>query len=529
MKRPKPPARETKNAKLDLDQADISEREAISKETLLEPGLSQNISFLQQISGKSDDISVRRFRIGESISAAAVAVDGMADQRVMEDLLHALMVDSQHLKITARGRAMFDMLRERLLIVHEVREVCSIGDVFSAITSGDVGIFIDGVSEALICDAKGWQARHPSEPTTETTVRGSREGFVESLATNTSMLRRRIRTSSLWIEVLEIGSLTKTQVAIAYIKGLAKEELITELRSRLERIEIDGILESGYIEEQIEDQPFSIFPLVRRTERPDVVASSLLEARVAVLTDGTPQALVLPVELPIFFQAPDDYYEKVPIGSFIRVLRWLSGVAALTLPGLYVAVVNFHHELLPTELFLRIAATRQGVPFPVAVEVFFMELLFEILREAGIRLPAAIGPAITIVGALVLGEAAIRAGMVSPSVVIVIALTAIASFSVPVFSMGIALRILRFGFIFLGAVFGLFGVQFGILLLLIHLCSLRSFGVPYMAPLGPFIWQDMKDNIVRLWWWAQRSRPQLLVEEDNTRQSEHAKPRPPRP
>lgn len=490
--------------------ADVSEREALSEETLLLPDLAQSISLTAEISGHSADVSVRRFLIGDRVAAAAIGIDGMMNQDLLEGLLRALMVDTQKIGLSARGPQAYERARESLLIVNEVREAYTLGETFGAMATGNVAIIIDGVAKALTCDTKGWQSRSVGEPGTETSVRGPREGFVENIRVNTSMLRRRIRTPSLWLEILEIGALTKTEVAVMYIKGLARDDLVAEVRKRLLRIQIDGILESGYIEELIEDDPYSLFPLVRRTERPDVAAAGLLEGRLVVITNGTPHVLVLPAELPMFFQAPDDYYEKYPIGTLIRTLRWFSALAAALLPGTYVAVVNFHQELLPTELFLRITATREGVPFPVAVEVFFMELLFEVLREAGIRLPATIGPAITIVGALVLGEAAIRAGMVSPLVVIIIALTAIASFSVPVFSMGIALRIVRFGLILLGAIFGLFGIQFGILLLLIRLCALRSFGVPYMSPLGPLIMQDMKDNIVRLWWWAQGSRPRLL-------------------
>ena len=216
-------------------------------------------------------------------------------------------------------------------------------------------------------------------------------------------------------------------------------------------------------------------------------------------------------------QAPDDYYEPLPIGSLIRLLRYVSLLISLLLPGFYVAVINFHQELLPTTLLLRITASREGVPFPVIAEVLLLDALFEILREAGVRLPAAIGPAISIVGALILGDAAIRAGMVSPAVVIVIALTAIAGFTAPAFSLGISFRILRFTYTIMGAVFGLFGVQFIILLTVMHLCSLRSFGYPYLNPLAPLIWQDMKDNLVRTWWWGMRERPKLLGQREPQR------------
>jgi spore germination protein KA len=251
-----------------------------------------------------------------------------------------------------------------------------------------------------------------------------------------------------------------------------------------------------------------------------------LEGRVAVFTNGTPVVLVLPVDLSMFLQAPDDYYEVFPIGTFIRFLRFTAFAIAIFLPGIYVSILNYHPELLPLSLLLTIQTTRQGVPFPVVAEVLFMELTFEILREAGLRLPRAIGPAISIVGALIMGDAAIRAGLVSPGVVIIVAFTAIASFSAPIFSIAIVARLLRFVIIILAAWLGLFGVQFALLALIIHLVSLRSFGHPYMAPYGPFIWQDMKDSVLRLFWWQQLQRPKLLGYREPGRQRPGQMPRP---
>ncbi|NLX87065.1 MAG: spore germination protein, partial [Clostridiales bacterium] len=393
-------------------------------------------------------------------------------------------------------------------------------------TFGNTIIVIEGQSTAFVCSTVDLKTRAITEPSAETNIRGPREGFVESLCVNITLIRRKIRVPHLWIETLEIGSLTKTLVAFAYIKGLADEKMLEELRSRLKRIDTDTILESGHVEQYIEDQPFTPFPLTLRTERPDNACSALLSGRVVIITSGSPHVLILPAQFPMFFQASDDYYEKPPLGSFIRILRWMGAIISVFLPGFYVAIVNFHQELLPTALLMRITATREGVPFPVVAEVLIMEVLFEILREAGIRLPAAVGPAISIVGALVLGEAAIRAGMVSPAVVIVIALTAIANFSTPVFSMAIALRTLRFAFTILAAVFGLFGIQFGILLLVIHLCSLRSLGIPYMSPLAPHILPDMKDNFLLAPVWARTTRPKILGRREPGRQRPGQMPHP---
>jgi spore germination protein KA len=518
-----------KNKKPDnplTDNMDISQRYQEVQKMKLGPCLEQNLETLQQISGYSQDVKIRRFNINHQIPAALVYMDNMTNDTIVEEILRALMIDTKKIEEWEKGRHLLRSAIKDLLIVNSVEETGSIGELFFKMTFGNTIILVDGQPTAFICSTVDQKTRSIIEPNAETTIRGPREGFVESLCTNITLIRRRIRVPHLWIETLEIGSLSKTLVAFAYIKGLADEKMLQELRDRLNRIDTDAILESGYIEEFIEDQPFTLFPLALRTERPDKVSSAILSGRVGVFISGTPHVLIIPAELPMFLQAPDDYYEKTPVGSFIRSLRWLAAIISVFLPGFYVSIVNFHQELLPTALLLRVTASREGVPFPVVAEILMMEILFEVLREAGIRLPAAIGPAISIVGALVLGEAAIRAGIVSPAVVIVVALTAIAGFSTPVFSMAIAFRIVRFGFTLLAAVFGLFGMQFGILLLIIHLCALRSVGIPYMAPMAPFILQDMKDNIFRAWTWNRSTRPKLIGKREPLRQKPGQRPHP---
>lgn len=244
------------------------------------------------------------------------------------------------------------------------------------------------------------------------------------------------------------------------------------------------------------------------------------------MANGTPFALIVPTELPMFMQAPDEYFEPLPFGIFIRLLRYAALIISLVLPGIYVGVVTFHPELLPTSLFLRIISSREGVPFPVLAEMLILELIFEMLREAGLRLPPAIGPAISIVGALILGDAAIRAGLVSPGVVIVVALTAIAGFTTPAFSLSVAFRLIRFAFTIFGATFGLFGLQFALLLTLVHLCSLRTFGMPYLSPLAPLILSDLKDSFIAFWWWGMRTRPKLIGGREPLRQPSGQKPAP---
>jgi spore germination protein KA len=296
----------------------------------------------------------------------------------------------------------------------------------------------------------------------------------------------------------KIGRATQTNVSIMYIRGIADEKVIEEVNLRLARIDTDSILESGYIEEFIQDQPYTIFPTIQNTERPDVIAGSLLEGRVAILIDGTPHVLLVPSLFIQYLQAAEDYYQRADISTLIRTLRYFCLFIATLVPALYIALTTFHQEMLPTQLLISLAAQREGVPFPAFVEGLIMEATYEILREAGIRMPRAVGQAVSIVGTLVIGQAAVEAGIISATMIIVVSITAISSYVIPEFDMSIAIRITRFLFMGLAAVFGLFGIFVGIVALLLHLSSLRSFGVPYMAPVGPFILSNQKDVILRV-------------------------------
>ena len=506
------------------DNLDISQRQEQLKKVPLSPDLESNLGQIEELTGASPDINIRRFAIAGNLPAAVIYVDGLCDESEIDSKLHTLMVETVKNENIAAVSEDTQAMLDSLITAGETDTVDDLASVFKSVSAGESCLMLDGHSTAMVCEMRGRESREITEPNTEVAIRGPRDGFVEDLRTNTAILRFRIRVPHLWFEEFEIGELTQTSVGMGYIKGLVQNELVDEVRSRLERIKTDSILESGYIEDFIQDQPFTPFPLVLRTERPDRVAACLLEGRIAIITQGSPFVLVVPAELPMMLQAPDDYYETFPAGNFMRLIRFFGALASLLLPGLYVAVINFHHALLPTNLAMRITAAREGIPFPVVVEVLLLEFLFELLREAGLRLPAPIGEAVSIVGALILGDAAIRAGLVSPAVVIVVALTAIASFSMPIFSLGIALRILRFALVGLGAVLGLFGIQFGLLLLLIHLCALRSFGVPYLAPMAPFIWPDMKDNLIRVWNWAMKDRPRFTGQREPVRTESGLKP-----
>lgn len=337
-------------------------------------------------------------------------------------------------------------------------------------------------------------------------------------------MRHKIRSNRLKMVSRIVGEETQTSVAIVYIDGLAKPELVDEVLSRIDQIKIDGILESGYIEEFIEDNTWSLFPQIQNTERPDTLATNLLEGRVGIIVDGTPFTLILPATFWQFLQASEDYYHRFHIFIFLRILRIIFIFLALLLPALYVAVTTYHQEMIPTNLLFSVAASREAIPFPAFVEALIMEISFEALREAGIRLPKVVGQAVSILGALVIGQATVEAGIVSAPMVIIVSLTGIASFTIPRFNMAISIRLLRFPVMILAGVFGLYGIVIATTFILTHLCKLKSFGVPYFSPVGPLYFHELKDVFVRAPWWALEKRPTQMINKDVQRQSHSPKP-----
>lgn len=346
-------------------------------------------------------------------------------------------------------------------------------------------------------DATNSFHRSIEEPTSEPAIRGAKEGFIERQSVNVGLLRNYIRSSSLKMEPFTLGEITKTKVIVSYIDGLADPAVIAQVRDKVSSIRINGILESSYVEEMIRDDPFPIFPQVQVTERPDVVAGSLLEGRVAILVDNTPFVLVVPVTFWAGMQASEDYYVPYTVATFVRWLRIMFLFIAVFAPSIFVAVTTFHQEMIPTSLLLSIASTREPVPFPAMIEALIMEVLFEALREAGLRLPKTIGQTVSIVGGLVIGQAAVQAGIISSPIVMVVSTTGIAAFIIPRFNFSNGIRLLRFPVIFMAGSLGLYGVALGFLAILLRLVHLKSFGVPYFTPIAPFTRRAVKDVLIR--------------------------------
>lgn len=493
----------------------------------LEVSLPNNLNMIKQKTGKSSDVIIREIKLGgkADINTAIVYIEGIVNNQAIQEYILQSMMKDNHKEEINQYNAM-GLLSEDIMTVGNITSITNSDDLFCSLTAGDTLILVDGVNQALSASTAGGEKRSITESTTEMVVRGPKGAFTEALGTNTAMVRRIIKTPDLWMESLKVGRVTKTDVTFMYIHGIANDKVVNEVRQRLQKIDIDSILESGYIEQLIEDQTATPFPTVYNTERPDVVAGNLLEGRIAIFVDGTPFVLIAPAVFIQFFQSAEDYYARFDIATSIRLLRIFMFMISLIAPATYVAVTTFHQEMVPTTLIVAIAAQRESVPFPAFIEALLMELTFEILREAGIRLPKAIGSAVSIVGALVIGQAAVQASIVSPAMVIIVSITAIASFATPSFNMAISARLIRFLFMIGAATFGFYGIILCLLMMVVHLCSLRSFGIPYMSPFAPFTLVDNGDTVVRLPWWTLRQRPRLVTT-NTVREAANQQPRPP--
>ncbi|NBD28019.1 spore germination protein [Paenibacillus glycinis] len=488
--------------KVFLDKSTAHQSERLSS------SLEENKTKLLAIFDSCADAVFRPFDIGGQRHAFLLYIDGLIDNAQLDESLLKPLMSGTASEMPHDDSELLPFLQNRLIMISQVKRTAEWDRIEREILHGSVVICVDNQAEALVVGLAGGNTRSVDEPASESTVRGSRDSFTEILSTNTSLIRRRVRSSRLKIELLTVGEITRTDVAIAYLKGITNESTLREIKSRIQAIEIDVVLESGYIEQLIEEKTYSPFPQFLVTERPDYLAAALLQGQVAIFTDGSPFAISAPMTFWGFMQAGEDYYERVLYINSIRVIRFIFAMIALLLPSLYVALTTFHQQMIPTNLLLSIAAAREGVPFPALVEAMLMEVTFEGLREAGVRLPKQVGQAVSIVGGLVVGQAAVQAGIVSAPMVIVVSLTGIASFTIPRYNFSIAFRLLRFPLIILAGMFGLYGVSIGLVVILVHLSGLKSFGVPYLFPVAPVTWQGLKDALFRAPLWTLYLHPQ---------------------
>ncbi|SCW69832.1 spore germination protein KA [Paenibacillus tianmuensis] len=472
--------------------------------------VEENKSYLEELFKDCSDFVIREFRIEQSLPAILFFVDGMAKTELVNETMKSLM-------ILEGGEELIDNISDMTLPVSQIQKADNYADMLLSVLGGDTGLIVERNNKALLLGMRGMEKRSINEPDTESVVRGPREGFVENIRTNTSMIRRKLKTPHLKMKPMTLGRETNTNVVVTYLDDLADPSVVHEVVKRLEKINIDAVLESGYIEEFIQDSTYSPFPQLQYTERPDVVAAALLQGRVGIMVDGTPFTLIVPFVFAEIMQASEDYYERYQVATLIRWLRYTFMVLSLLTPALYVAITTYHQDLLPTSLLLSVAAAREAIPFPAVIEALIMEVTFEALREAGIRLPKAIGSAVSILGALVVGQASVQAGIVSAPMVIVVSLTGIASFTIPRFNGAIAIRMLRFPILIAASLFGMYGILIMIMLIMGHLANLRSFGIPYLSPIGPLSSGDLKDILFRAPWWAMGQRQSFMPLQDSKR------------
>ncbi|MTI47613.1 MAG: spore germination protein [Firmicutes bacterium] len=437
-------------------------------------------------------------------------IDGMAnDKNIIDHIIYPLSEDISTLKEEAKNI-------KNIIKAKDIKELDCFHEIIDDILIGNTIVLIEGHSVGFSVDTSKFEHRQVEKPIRENVIKGPQEGFVESSQINLSLLRKRLRNEKLITERLTIGERSKSVVEIIYIDDLANSDIVNEVKDRINEIQADTIHTIDILEQHIEERPYSLVPTVLYTERPDRVAAFLMEGHVAVLMDSSSDCLVLPVTFWSLFHTGEDMYQRWAYGNFIRIIRMISLFIALLTPSIYIAVSTFHSEMLPTDLLLAITATRERVPFPVIIEVMIMESAFELLREAGIRIPTPIGPTIGIVGALILGQAAVEANIVSPILVIIVALTGLASFAIPNNSLNFMIRISRFMFLILSSMLGAFGIMAGIAITVSYLVSVKSFGVPFLAPLAPY-YPSSKDTIFRLPVWMQWIRPEHVKPKNNIR------------
>jgi spore germination protein KA len=479
-----------------------------------------NIDFINKSfnTKTNKDIIIRKFIVAGKYKAFLVFLDGMVDKNIINSSILKPLLNSDKFK----GDNDKCKLNSVILEIIETNQAIKVTDYDATlyeILSGNTVSYIDGCDYYISSETKGFDKRSVERPQIEGAISGSQESFNETLKTNVTLIRKNIKSKDLTTEYFKIGSRTQILCAILYIEGLTNPAIIDEVKRRISSIKTDNVMGGGMLEQYIEDNSMSLFPTVLSTERPDKTVSNILEGRVAILVDGMPFASIVPVTFASFMHTSDDSFMRWQYGTFIRLIRFAALLIALLLPAVYVAITSFHQEMIPTELLIAIAQAKENVPFPTIVEVMLMEVSFELIREAGIRIPGMIGNTLGIIGALILGQAAVQANIVSPILIIVVAVTGLSNFSIPSYTFAFSIRILRFIFIFSGALLGFYGITITWIIVTILIFSKKSFGINYFAPVTP-VTNKERDFLIKQPVWRQEKRPDYLNPLDETRQPE---------
>lgn len=487
------------------------------EETKISASLRENEAYVRKRCENCADILIRPMRLGDErkIDCLMVYIEVAVSNMMLDDSAIGKMIN--HFWEISPDQ-MQEFVKHNSLGIADVKKLSTMEEAFSAMLAGNAVFFMDGYDQAMKISSRGYPNMGVSEAETEKVLRGSREGFSDSVKTNSALVRKRLRDTRMKVEECQIGTRSNTTVQMLYIEDLVHEELLEEIRERMNTYEIDGILDSGMLEQLTEDTWYSPFPQYQTTERPDRAAQELLNGKIVVICDNSPEALILPSAFNGFMESSEDWYHHFEMASFLRVLRYLALAVATLLPGLYLAVIRFHTQILPTNLILSFAEAREGVPFSSVTELIFLELSFELIREAGVRIPGSLGNAIGIVGGLIIGQAAVSANLVSPIVVMIVALTALGSMTIPNEEFASAFRLLKYFFLFLGGYLGIFGIVLGAYLTVSHLAGLLSFGMPYLMPFvkkEPM--KNVGDGILRLPFQRRRQRPLYARREESLR------------
>lgn len=456
-------------------------------EKILLKDLEKNEKVLKTIFTDCDDVNFRRIEVGDvfRVKMTLVFIDGLVNKEyIAEHAIYSLFIEEEIRSFSLQGfkSSLIDVIAKEALTTIDIKEEFHIEGILNAVLSGDTVILIDNVDKCLIFDTKGWASRGVIQPETETVIRGPRDGFNESVKVNMTLVRRRIKDSNLKIKMGKVGRRSQTSVAVMYMEDIVDKALVQEVNARLRSIDIDAVLDSSILENLIEDDYLSPFPQIENTERPDSVAAALYEGRVAIIVDNSPFALIVPATIGTLMQSSEDYYTRWTEASLIRIIRFIAILLSVLAPAFYIAITAYHPGLLPTKLTYYLAASRVNVPFPAVIEAVLMELTMELLRESGTRIAGPIGTTVGIVGGLIIGQAAVEAGIVSSLMIIIVAITTISAFAIPSYELSAGFRIWRFILILGAAIFGLYGIMLGLIVLGTHLIKLNSYGVPFTSP-----------------------------------------------
>lgn len=475
--------------------------------------------YLKNLFVKSGDVLVREIKTAKyKVPMHIFCVDGLVNSAVFDQAILRPFADNTAVRECKNQQELYDAMFTGMAYHGFASKVKDMDQLIQGVMSGMAGLIFDELHDAILFDVRGFDKRSVSEPSDEGVMKGAKDCFIEVLRTNTALIRRRIRSRYLVIEQMTVGRVNRADIAIAYLSNIVNMENVEQLKKAIKKIDIDNTPTPAFIEEFISSNRNSIFPQVMYTQRPDRCSSNLTDGRVALIIDGMPFVYILPCQFPILMQSPEDYAENFVIGSCLRTIRYLALILTIILPGLYIAITTFQHQMLPIEQALSIQNAKVNVPFSSAVEVFGLLLSFEIIIEAGLRLPKTVGQAMSIVGGLVVGQAAVSANLISPAVVIVIAFTGIAGFTLPNQDLANAVRVLRFGIALLATFVGFFGIIIGITLIIIHLCSLDNYGVAYLSPFVDAEHKTHKDTLFRFPVRFFKYRPEGIARDNHRKQ-----------